>query len=265
MCFKTHYVLMVLKRQRLRRKRIGRRSGRSGRYTRRAYRRSYTYRKRTYKRRRYSRRKLANEYVAIRASFTGDPEVVLMQGTSQDSFNARLCQFNGILPWATTTPVSDMLNSWQRYRIKRVSFKFIPNKRAMSGQILTPATTQPMNPPHVDIYTVPIADKQTFSVKNDLSDIIEQGGFRRKVSDRPFTVSFIPKVEQIRQYSVLGNTYSTVRRPWFPTDLEGQAVQHFGTCVYIRRPYDPLLGAGFQELLRYQVEVTAIIEFKAAK
>lgn len=250
------------------RRRVLRRGARRiSRYSRRTYKRSYARRGRAYGRRKrfYGRRKVANEYVCVRASFTGDPVTVTMQGASQDSFQAFQVQFNGLVPFQTTNPVLDLVGMYQKYRIKRVTCRFIPNKRMMTGQMaaVVGGNLTYLNPPRLDIYEVPIYDKQTFAAKSDLSDIIEQGGYHRKVADRPFSSSFIPKVEQIKQYNLLGNTYATVRRPWFPTDGEGTTVLHFGRCVYIRRPYDPLLiGGATYNLLQYQIEVTAMIEFK---
>lgn len=142
--------------------------------------------------------------------------------------------------------------------------KFIPYKNPMSGQLLNPTTAAPLVPSNIDGYMVPIVDAQTYSVKTDISDILEQAGCRKiRGVERGFSVNFIPKVEQIKQFAVVGNTYSTVRRPWFPCDSEGSAVNHFGMVVYIRQPYDATVPpAGSVEIQRYQVEMKALIEFR---
>lgn len=254
---------MVIKR-RYGKRSFGRKRRAVGRYrsSRKSYSRSYGYRRRFGGKRRVVKRKLANDSVVVRASFQADPRVVAMQGGAIDLFSPYICQLQ-LSDFAATPPIQDMIGQYQRYRIKRVITKFIPNKRAMSAQLLDPATAKPMNPPHVDIYRVPIADKQTFVPRTTLADILEQGGVRKVAADRPFSVSWVPKCEQIRQFAVLGNTYSTIRSPYFPTSTAGQSVNQFGECVYIRYPYDPLIAGGINiEFMRYEVQHVVYVEFK---
>lgn len=248
------------------RRRVIRRPRQLSRYSRRSYKRTYARRRGAYGRykQRYGAKiPLANKYVVWRASITKDSYIVNIQGATQDFFGSMQTEFT-LDDFSSTEPISNASVVYQQYRFKRVHYKFIPFKRPMTAQILTPATTRPMNPPKIDAYVVPIIDKQTYGVKTDLSDILEQSGCKKiRNPENGFTISFVPKIEQVTQLAVLGNAYSSIRRKWLPTDSDATRVPHFGQVVYIRSPFDSLMtGGAVQEIQRFQVEVTAEIEFR---
>lgn len=189
-----------------------------------------------------------------------------MQSGSDDAWTSYSCRFS--LSDFAGLPIQPE-SSYQKYRIKSVTYKFLPNKRAMTAPLPNPAGVAPFsyNPPYMDVYTVPVYDLSTFTPQTQLFAILEQPGVRKRNGLRPFSVTFRPKVQQIVQYSlIVGNTYTTRRAPSLPTTTGAATIEHFGYHIYFRQPYDstipPLTLIPIED---FQVEAVATIEFFGAK
>lgn len=233
---------------------------RISRYSRRIGKRSYRRGRRTY--RRSTKRSRLNRYLAVRGAFKHAGVDIAFQPTSDDQW----LQFDPVFHFTEFLGFPNSLYAdYQKYRIKNVTYKFIPNKHAMTALATVAAAPGYLNPPNIECYVVDVGDKQTFAPQSVLQNILEQPGVRRKNALRPFSVSWIPKVQQIRQFSIAGNIYSTVRRPWLPTSGNAMDEEHFGKYFYFRQPYDPLAAVAGNPFLHYQIEVIATIEFRDAR
>lgn len=186
--------------------------------------------------------------------------VVMQSGNPVSIYGYRLdFTMNDIT--ASSNMVSMMTTMYQRFRIRAITFKFMPNKMPMSAQIINTATSVPLNPPRVEAYIQRMYEDQNYSVSTVLPEIMDKPGVRRVSAMRPFKVSFVPRIEQIRTLPSSAIT-TGIRSPVMPVSLSSGAINHFGACVYIRNPYDANIPPGVNlPVYSFNIVASAVVEF----
>lgn len=187
------------------------------------------------------------------------------QSVSDDQWS----QFDPTFKYSQLVGLPNVIEQcYNRYRVKSVAFKFIPNKNYNGALVYHGIPgVNPYVPPAVDVHVVDMKELDGFAPQSVLQNIKEQTGHYQLNGLKPFTVRYRPRIQQYRQINSLGNAVSSsTRMPWLPLTADGQNVDLFGKYIYIRNPYEPNQPVGTTyTYMQYQIEVQAVVEFREVK